>query len=90
MEKIGFKHGVYNPCTYHRPECQIEAMVHGSEHCSVGQRNDIERFRKHLDKRFSIKTTVGSGANDGKEVAAAAAAQQQRRQRRWRQGWRRR
>lgn len=69
MERIGFKRGVYNPCTYQHPGRQINAMVHGDYFCSVGQRKDIERFRKQLDKRFSIKITlVGSRCDDEKEV----------------------
>ena len=69
MEKIGFKRGTYNPCTYHHPERKIDAVVHGYDYCSVGNREDVEWFRMKLDHRFSIKTTVvGPGADDQKEV----------------------
>ena len=44
-------------------------MVHGYDYCSVGSRKDVEWFRKQLDSRFSIKTTVvGDKTDDAKEV----------------------
>ena len=42
MEKIGFKRGVYNPCTYYHAEKRLHTMVHGDDYCSVGERKDIE------------------------------------------------
>ena len=44
-------------------------MVHGDDYCSVGDRRDIEWFRRQLDCRFSIKTTmVGDQEQEEKEV----------------------
>lgn len=69
MEKIGFKRGVCDPCTYHHPSRHVHAMVHGDDYCSVGQREDIEWSREHLDRRFTLKTTiVGDGAKEEKEA----------------------
>ena len=58
MEKIGYKRGVYNPCTYYHAGRKLHTMVHGDDYCSVGERKNIELFKNKLSSRFSIKTTI--------------------------------
>ena len=31
MAKIGFRRGVYNPCTYHHKDRRLKTMVHGDD-----------------------------------------------------------
>ena len=58
MKAWGFLQGRYNPCLYRHPAMGIQAMVHGDDFVCVGEIEQAKWFRKKLEQRFEIKTTV--------------------------------
>eukprot|EP00973_Karenia_brevis_P087505 12133439-Karenia_brevis.AAC.1 len=68
MRKWGFRRGRYNPCLYWNPKLNLKTLVHGDDFVSVGSRDSVSKFRKLLEARFEIKTTiVGRRESEEKE-----------------------
>ena len=58
MIRWGFQRGRYNPCLYWHKLWDIQTLVHGDDFVSVGNREHIYKFKKHLGHRIEIKTTI--------------------------------
>jgi len=67
MRSIGFKEGRYNVTTYYHKDYDIKCMVHGDDFVSSCTREAAEWFRRNLERRFEIKTSV-IGHGPGEQV----------------------
>ncbi|MDA8583689.1 reverse transcriptase domain-containing protein [bacterium] len=54
----GFTPGVYSPITYYHSSMRIRVLVHGDDFVSSGESSSLKWFKKKLEDRFEIKTTV--------------------------------
>ena len=68
MTKWGFERGNYNPCLYWHRRWNIQTLIHGDDFVSVGNRDDIRKFKQNMESRFEIKTTiVGEAPQESQE-----------------------
>ena len=68
MKSQGCTQSKYNPCTYQRKDRKIVVLVHGDDFVVTGNRRDVLEFKKALESRFEIKSTlVGPPRNPTKE-----------------------
>ena len=66
MKSLGYIQAKYNASLFYHPQEDVQVLVHGDDFVAVGQRNEIQKFKQQLAKRFTMKTKiVGSGAGEG-------------------------
>ena len=68
MKTAGFESGRYNVSTYYNKEREMKNLVHGDDFVTEGDIEDILWFKRKLEERFEIKTTIiGAGNDEAKE-----------------------
>ena len=55
MKTWGFTTGKYNPCLYTHAELGIETRVHGDDFVTTGYREEVQKFKNLLEKRYEIR-----------------------------------
>ena len=66
--KHGFRPGRYSPCTFFHTVMNVKVLVHGDDFVSVGSAASLKWFRRQLDARFELKTSVIGPQEELKEI----------------------
>ena len=54
----GFKQGVATPCVFYSADKGMRTLVHGDDHVSVGQPENLKWMERMLERKYQIKTQV--------------------------------
>ena len=69
MAANGFTQSQYSPSLYHHQQWGLRVLVHGDDFVSTGTVRAAQWFKRALEQRFEIKTSVvGSGPNEVREA----------------------
>ena len=67
--QIGLHQGQASPCTFYNEEKGIRTYVHGDDYVSIDMPESLQRLRKELEKKFTVKTqTLGPGKEDQTQI----------------------
>ena len=58
MRELGFIPCVATPCLYFNPTTGVRAVVHVDDFLCIGGAKELDEFRKALEKKYKIKSTV--------------------------------
>ena len=70
MEEIGFKRGAASPCAFWNARREIRVVVHGDDFTALGHEEQLNWYRKEMEKKFECKYRgrIGPAEGDEKEM----------------------
>jgi hypothetical protein len=55
MEDMGFRRGAASPCAFWNARREIRTVVHGDDFTTLGHEEQLDWFKKEMEKRFECK-----------------------------------
>ena len=70
LEDMGFKRGISSPCAFWHKRREIRTVVHGDDFTALGHEEQLDWFRKEMQKKFECKFRgrIGPADDDEKEM----------------------